>query len=250
MVGNEPCALVHNTTNNKIYCANRLDYNVTVLDGAGDSVLTTITIGEEPCALVYNSTDNKIYCASWLGVIVVVIDGASDTVITVIAIDDPCALIYDSDFNKIYCADDWNDEVAVIDGATDSVITTIAVGNNPCSFTRNPVENRIYVANYNSISVSVIRDSLIGIEEHTQSASAFFLEIYPNPIKTLLTIHASTSLRGIKVYDILGNLVRTKDMTQYENRTTISVKHLSAGIYFLKVNTEDTEVISKVVVTK
>lgn len=45
------------------------------------------------------------------------------------------------------------------------MIKTIAVGDGSLAFTWNLVQNRTYVANYNSSSVSVLRDSLTGIAE-------------------------------------------------------------------------------------
>ena len=72
---------------------------------------------------------------------------------------------------KVYCANGESDNVTVIDGATDSVITTITVGGGPSAFAWNPIQNRTYVANYWSNTVSVIRDSIIiGIEEESSKA--------------------------------------------------------------------------------
>jgi YVTN family beta-propeller protein len=49
-VGDGPFALVHNPTNNKIYCANSGSDNVTVIDGATNAVITTIGVGAYPLA--------------------------------------------------------------------------------------------------------------------------------------------------------------------------------------------------------
>ncbi|MGB7055057.1 MAG: T9SS type A sorting domain-containing protein, partial [bacterium] len=255
--GSYPNAFVYNPTNNKIYCANGGSDNVTVIDGETDSIVTTIPVVRWPIALAHNSVDNKIYCANNWRDTVTVIDGETDSIITNILVgDEPYALIFNPINNKIYCANPGlypsssDSTITVIDGETDSVIITIVVGNGPKAFTYNPQYNRVYVANYYSNSVSVIRDSLIGIAELTQNAVPFILNLYPNPVKKSLTIHASIPLRGIKIYDILGNLVGTEIVTKPENTTTISLQHLSAGVYFLKVNTEDAEFIRKVVVTK
>ncbi|KPJ71950.1 hypothetical protein AMJ52_07990 [candidate division TA06 bacterium DG_78] len=96
----------------------------------------------------------------------------------------------------------------------------------------------------------MIRDSSTGIEEIAQNTAPFVLDLYPNPLKTSLTICASTPLHGIKVYDVLGDLVIEVTMIKPKNTTTVSVKNLSAGVYFLKVRTEDAEFIRKIVVTK
>ena len=63
--GSDPYALCYNPTNNKVYCANDSSDNVTVIDGATDSVIATVTAGSDPCALCYNPTDNKVYCANY-----------------------------------------------------------------------------------------------------------------------------------------------------------------------------------------
>jgi YVTN family beta-propeller protein len=64
-VGDGPWALVWNSTNNKVYCANWGSDNVSVIDGATNQVIATIQVGRYPCALVWNSTNNKVYCANW-----------------------------------------------------------------------------------------------------------------------------------------------------------------------------------------
>ena len=55
--------------------------------------------------------------------------------------------------------------MTVLDGASNQVVGTIVVGDKPIAFTWNPVQNRTYVANFSSSSISVLRDSAAGIEE-------------------------------------------------------------------------------------
>ena len=64
-VGSGPCALVYDSVNNKVYCANNGSDNVTVIDGASNQVITTVAAGSCPCALCYNPQDNKVYCANY-----------------------------------------------------------------------------------------------------------------------------------------------------------------------------------------
>ena len=138
----------------------------------------------------------------------------------------------------------------MIDGLTNSVITTITVGDEPLAFASNPVQNRTYVANVFSSSVSVLRDAT-GIEEDQKHEVArTMVQIFPNPAKTSFTICTVAGVQGVKLYDVLGKLLRVEDMSKSENGNTMSVKNLSAGVYFLIVNTEDSEFIRKVVVTK
>jgi YVTN family beta-propeller protein len=64
-VGSGPCALVWNSTNNKVYCANLWRDNVTVIDGATNQVIRTIQVGDEPCAFAWNSIQNRTYVANY-----------------------------------------------------------------------------------------------------------------------------------------------------------------------------------------
>ncbi len=104
------------------------------------------------------------------------------------------------------------DNVTVIDGVGDSVITTIAVGDKPCAFAWNPVQNRIYVANYGSSSISVIRD-VTGIEEGDfLTTRQLALEVSPNPFYSSTRIKYSLEHPGnvlLKIYNINGECVGT-----------------------------------------
>ncbi len=159
-VGTNPYALVWNSTNNKIYCANRnFEGSVSVIDGATNSVITTITGETLPGALAWNSTNNKIYCANLFGFNVTVIDGVDNSVVTTIPVGGfPCFLVWNSINNRVYCAN-WNayrGNVTVIDGVDNSVVTTIEAGWNPCALVWNSTNNKVYCANQDSNTVTVI----------------------------------------------------------------------------------------------
>jgi YVTN family beta-propeller protein len=155
--------LCYNPTNNKVYCANCGSGSVTVIDGATDSVIATVSAGTHLYALCYNPTDNKVYCANrnnYSSDDVIVIDCGTDSVIaTVPAGTHPYALCYNPTNNKVYCANNGDSSVTVIDGTTNGVVATIGVGSSPRALAWNPVQNRVYVANYGSSSISVLRDS-------------------------------------------------------------------------------------------
>jgi hypothetical protein len=236
--------LTYNSINNRIYCST-WEY-VVMIDCVSDSIIGYYGCSGPGMNLSYNPAENKVYCAMEPDKIMI-FNGAVEEVNVGMW---PCAFIYDPIYNKMYCADSGSHDVAVICGAGDSVITMINVGTCPVALTHNPIQNRTYVANYYSSSISVIRDSVTGIEELKENVPSFILDLYPNPTKTSLTIRASVPLYSIKMYDILGNLVRKEVMITPMNTTAISVKNLNAGVYFVKVNAEDTEAIRKIIVTK
>jgi YVTN family beta-propeller protein len=66
-VGDYPCDIAWNSTNNKVYCANVFSDTVTVIDGATNSVIKTIPVGDGPCAFAYNPIQNRVYVANYYG---------------------------------------------------------------------------------------------------------------------------------------------------------------------------------------
>jgi YVTN family beta-propeller protein len=62
--GDAPFILAYNSTNNKVYCANRYSYDITVIDGVTNAVITTIAVGNYPCAFAWNYTQNRTYVAN------------------------------------------------------------------------------------------------------------------------------------------------------------------------------------------
>jgi YVTN family beta-propeller protein len=293
-VGEEPCALVYNPVNRKIYCANRwsnditvieapgnavmgtisvghnpvcLYYkyynkvycanfgsdNVTVIDAATDEVTATLSVGDGPCALDYNWVEGKIYCANRLSDDVTVINSAVDTIITQIAVgDQPRDLVY-NEWQKVYCVNQGSNTVSVIECFSDTVLTTIAVGNEPVSLVHGwYLYSRIYVSNYSNSSVSVIREE-VGIEEDMERATPlarYDIMIFPNPAKTFFTVNSRTPVQNICIYDILGGLIRKADLGKGESGTQISIRDLSSGVYFLKVHSNSSEIIEKLIVAK
>ena len=125
----------------------------------------------------------------------------------------------------------------------------IAVGGGPGAFAWNPIENRTYVANYWSNTVSVIRDTIIiGIEEENSKVkmqSAKLLEIYPNPAKNVMRVRGPFSGKTIKIFDISGKMIKeieilrsTQNDEKVRSEITISLKGINPGIYFLKLGKE------------
>ncbi|MFN8278156.1 MAG: T9SS type A sorting domain-containing protein [Chitinophagales bacterium] len=70
-----------------------------------------------------------------------------------------------------------------------------------------------------------------GIEEINAAA----IQLSPNPATSQITISADKAIRSIDVIDQLGRTIKTVDV-QLNNSTVISVRDLTAGTYFAKVN--------------
>ncbi len=66
--------------------------------------------------------------------------------------------------------------------------------------------------------------------------------VYPNPSKNILNIKNSNiaiSDAYIRIYDILGNLVKFENNIATKSNFTINVSHLKSGLYFLKIENKE-----------
>ncbi len=82
--GTNPNRLAVNTVTNKIYAANVVSNNVTVINGA-DNTTATVTAGSGPSDIAVNTVTNRIYVANATSNNVTVINGADNTTATVTA---------------------------------------------------------------------------------------------------------------------------------------------------------------------
>ncbi|MDP9161493.1 MAG: hypothetical protein M3O09_14835 [Acidobacteriota bacterium] len=157
-VGTAPEAVAVNRVTNKIYVANYLSANVTIIDGTANTT-TTVQAGFHPVALAVNEATNKIYVANQGNLLgnggrgsVTVIDGATSLTTTVVDpnANGPHAVAVNPVTNKIYVTNLWSSNVTLIDGATHSTSTVTdpnANGLTAWAVAVNAVTNKIYVAN-------------------------------------------------------------------------------------------------------
>ncbi len=118
------------------------------LDGASNSVVTSVTVGSVPVQVAVNPTTNMIYVTNRGDFTVSVIDGATNSVSATIPVGgDPQGVTVDAMTNTVYVANEGSDSVSVINGATNTVMSTIAVGRFPWGVGVDPTRNKIYVAN-------------------------------------------------------------------------------------------------------
>ncbi|MGO4905904.1 CotH kinase family protein [Flavobacterium sp. W20_MBD1_R3] len=68
-------------------------------------------------------------------------------------------------------------------------------------------------------------------------AEASSLLIYPNPVSDIVTIHASTPMSEIKIFNILGALVQ--EIKVANNLVDMDLSTYSSGIYFVKIYNEE-----------
>lgn len=82
-------------------------------------------------------------------------------------------------------------------------------------------------------------DMVIGIEGNFSAK----INLYPNPTHNLLFIDTDVNIKQIEVYNTLGKSV----INSFNSESSVSLKDLSAGTYFIKLtNVTDEQIIKKV----
>jgi hypothetical protein len=146
----------------------------------------------------------------------------------------PGALCHDRINNKLYCAHYTYGYVTVIDCASDRVIKTIHLTGEtpePCAFTWNPVQNRIYVADKEQGKVAVLRDSMTGVEEgRPPSVPGPASYVGPTVVRNVLHLLEASGLepQAASLLDIAGRAVLSLKPGAND------VRHLPAGAYFIR----------------
>lgn len=163
--GTEPVAIAVNSVTNKIYVANFQSSDVTVIDGATNTLnLVTDAKAINPTGIAVNEITNTIYVTNSGSNNVTVIDGQTDSIAaTVPAGTFPIAVAVDPQTSYIYVANNGDSQanipgnVTVINGATNTTTTlTDPEAMGPIAIAVNSITNKIYVANWGSNNVTVI----------------------------------------------------------------------------------------------
>ena len=72
-------------------------------------------------------------------------------------------------------------------------------------------------------------------------------KVYPNPVNDRLYIETSTQIQSIEVYDIYGRIQNLRNSETQKLRNSIDVSDLNNGIYFVKINTEEGNIVKRIV---
>ena len=92
-------------------------------------------------------------------------------------------------------------------------------------------------------SVGVAKEIVAGdkIEDITENN----ISIYPNPANDRLYIEAEAEIEETVVYDIYGKAQNLRTSEPQNLRISINVSELNAGIYFIKINTNERNIVKQ-----
>jgi PKD repeat protein len=105
------------------------------------------------------------------------------------------------------------------------------------------------------IQVNVIPPNSIATSVNNQESDITLYSVYPNPTSGELNVKvesATPSSVTIRIYNLIGNEVYSSffDISKEELNKTINLKHLSDGVYFVKLASGDKVHVHKLVITK
>ena len=156
LVGSKPFSIAVNPATNRIYVGNDVSNTVTVIDGAHNAPVATISSISRPYKIDVNPVTNKIYVVSLATAgKVTVIDGATNTTTPVTIGNWPSGVAVNRANNRIYVTNYNDSTVTEIDGATNGT-STIKVGVHPEWIAADPVTGKVFVSNSDGNSLSII----------------------------------------------------------------------------------------------
>ena len=71
--------------------------------------------------------------------------------------------------------------------------------------------------------------------------------IYPNPVKDELTITTEVRVEEIAIYDVYGRQAMCQQVNETTSQQVVNVTGLNSGIYFVRITTEDGEIVKRFV---
>jgi uncharacterized repeat protein (TIGR01451 family) len=156
----EPSMVVHHPLSHKVYVTNHGAHTVGVYSGDSGELLKSIPVGGGPYGIALDPVRDRLYTANREGPSVTVLDTNSDTVIGHIPMECvPYIVAANPSTGRFFpvCAE--TQQLHVFDGETLTWLSWLPVGRGAGEGVAvNPVSNRIYVANSNDDTITVVQD--------------------------------------------------------------------------------------------
>ena len=149
---------------------------------------------------------------------------------------------------------DWNTSINIdlfpYDAGTDNGTSYTSPDSNN---TGGTITSLVNVGPFNDQKIgtlSITLKSVVLSDEDTTFNNS--IKIFPNPNKGYFTINnlSQNLIKSLNVYDAYGNIVKKTKISARLINTPIELHNLSAGIYFLKLVSEEGHTSTKKVIVK
>jgi len=203
----DPITLCYDRTDNKVYAGMGSSGQVSVIDVGRDSVVATVPVADSCRQVCWSQNHDRVYVRRYRGLAVIDCTSDTVMKSPDLAVrwwvcygDSNCDKVYLSTdtaldivnavtdtlyrnlglwgvehmldngrsdaANRFYCTDNLS-RVTVIDGTTDSILRYVQVRGGSTALAWNPVHSWVYVSNPGSCSITVVSDTMLGIQETT-----------------------------------------------------------------------------------
>ncbi|TES90493.1 MAG: T9SS type A sorting domain-containing protein [Candidatus Cloacimonadota bacterium] len=186
--------LAFNSTNNKVYCVSSYDDNVSIIDGVGDTLITTVALNDLSTCIAYSSVMNRVYIGHGPTHDIYVINGNTNQIITTINLGEWTeSMVCDLLDNRLFVATDY-DRAIVIDCSTNGIIGYLPAGVLPQGIFWDGDYNQIWIANTGAGNVpGYTLDGYSGDLLQHQFRTPIGLPPYSSAFNNLNNKHYSTS---------------------------------------------------------
>ena len=93
----------------------------------------------------------------------------------------------------------------------------------------------------NGLFKSILAQWGLDINEYSQETK---VNVYPNPTNDRLYIETEGEINNVVIYDVYG---RQQTTVNGQQSLSIDLSKLNAGIYFIKINTEEGNIVKRII---
>ena len=91
---------------------------------------------------------------------------------------------------------------------------------------------------------SVLAQWGVNVNENSHNTN---VNIYPNPADDKVYIETQVQTLNIEIYDIYGRVQNLRISESQNLRISIDVANLKSGIYFIKINTNEGNIVKRII---
>lgn len=199
-----PVSVAVDQVTGMVYLAD--DSDVTVIDGATNTLIASIAT-DDPSSLAVDEATDMIYVANYMGNDVSVIDGATNTLVATIPVGtEPTRILANPNTDTIYVDNSYYGtgtpaSVSVIDGTTNTVTATLAA--SPGLEAINPATNTLYFLGGTSSSLRAMDAATFTVTASAPLTAPVYGPLLVDPTTDTLYLDGpfDSSSDGITVMD-------------------------------------------------
>ena len=129
----------------------------------------------------------------------------------------------------------WDEEVGFAIYFNEEELYNVNIGDIDTTFKKKPM----------FFECEIACEPGDGIDTPTATESS--LNVYPNPVNNQLFISTNEKIETVSIYTITGVMVGQQSTVNSQQSMSIDVTNLNSGVYFVKINTKENEIIRRFV---